>query len=130
MSNFLHRHGQLLAYVALALAMIFTVNSVHQQSVQGNQDSAANRTAIVAASAKAVAVGCKFDLETNTSLRKVIENSQIRIEGLYRSGSLTLSQVEVYRASNREALSEIPVPNCSNRVASFVETTQKPPATK
>lgn len=129
MSNFLHKYGQLLAYVAIALAFLFTANGLHDQSVQGDRDAAANRIAIIDAGAKAVAVGCGFDLETNTSLRNVIKNSQIRIEGLYKEGSLTLAQVRVYRVANKEALTEIPIPNCSARVASFVATTQKAPAT-
>jgi hypothetical protein len=120
MRDFLHRHGQLLAYITLALAMVFTVNSVVRQSSSNNTRAAENRAAIIQAAASAVAVGCQFDLETNTSLRRIIENSQNRIEALYKSGSLTTAQLEAYREVNRESLKQIPVPDCDARVLKFV----------
>lgn len=120
MGNFLHKHGQLIAYLALALAMTFTVNSVVQQSNKNDVRAADNRTAIIRAGASAVAVGCQFDLETNTSLRRIIKGSQVRIEALYKGGSLTSAQLEAYRDVNRDSLKEIPVPDCDARVINFV----------
>ena len=120
MGNFLHRHGQLIAYLVLALAMAFTVNSVVRQSNANDQRSADDRAAIIRAGASAVAVGCQFDFETNQSLRRIIEGSQVRIEALYKGGSLTTAQLEAYRDVNRDSLKQIPVPDCDAKVLSFI----------
>lgn len=120
MGNLLHKHGQLIAYLVLAFAMAFTVNSVVQQSNKNDERAADDRAAIIWAGASAVAVGCEFDLETNNSLRRIIKGSQVRIEALYKGGSLTTAQFEAFRDSNRDSIREIPVPDCDKRVLNFV----------
>lgn len=122
MSAFLHRHGQLIAFIVLALVMAFTVNKVVQQASVADDRATTNRQDIIEAGTLAVGVGCEFDYETNQSLRGVLTKVQNTTEALYEDGTISQKQVEAYRIVYKQSLEDIPVPDCDARVHRFVKT--------
>lgn len=121
--DFILVHRQLLAYLAMVLAILFSIGAIKNESnTRANEVERTNvisQRAIAHAGGLAVKDGCVRDKKTIKQLRDIIQRGRVTSLKLLANGTISQDTFDKFESDRIESLDDLTIPNCKESLRQF-----------